>query len=140
MEKPLVSHIGIAVSDLESAIEKFSRITGVTSPEIHTVEDQKVKVAMFGPAESEASGSTRIELVAPTSADSPVAGFLALRGEGLHHICLYVDDLQARLTELKKAGLKLIDETPRTGADGCLIAFVHPSAAGVLIELQQRTK
>ncbi|HKK20503.1 MAG TPA: VOC family protein, partial [candidate division Zixibacteria bacterium] len=71
--------------------------------------------------------------------DSPVARFIAKRGEGLHHICIYVDDINAKLAELKSAGVKLIDETPRVGAEGHLIAFVHPSGMnGVLIELEQR--
>ena len=78
-------------------------------------------------------------MVAPTSPESPVAGFIKKRGEGLHHICVYVDDIKQTLADLKKAGIKLIDESPRVGAEGNLIAFVHPSSMnGVLIELEQK--
>ncbi|UCE25921.1 MAG: methylmalonyl-CoA epimerase [Candidatus Zixiibacteriota bacterium] len=133
MNRSQISHIGIAVTDLEKAIEKFGLVTGNRSPEICEVVDQQVRVAMFG------GDGGRIELVAATTADSPVARFIEKRGEGLHHICLYVDDIETILGELKQAGVKLIDETPRVGAEGRLIAFVHPSSMnGVLIELEQR--
>lgn len=135
MAKPLISHIGIAVADLDRALDQYKLLTGDSSPEVCEVPDQQVTVAIFDGADG------RIELVAPTSDDSPVARFIEKRGEGLHHICIYVDDIRAKLTELKQAGVKLIDESPRTGAGGHLIAFVHPSGAnGVLIELTQRTK
>jgi len=139
MPTDLISHIGIAVADLESAIERLQLITGGPPVRITEVTDQKVRVAMFGGAARE--GSARIELVAPTSDDSPVAGFINKRGEGLHHICIYVDDIKKTLAELREAGVKLIDEIPRTGAHGHLIAFVHPSGMnGVLIELEERAK
>ncbi len=138
MSKPLVSHIGIAVADIETAAKNFLLITGQESPVIHDVPDQKVKVAIFA---SPSTAGGRIELVAPSSPDSPVAKFIEKRGEGLHHICIYVDDITAKLAELKAAGIRLIDETPRQGAEGNLIAFVHPSSMnGVLIELEETTK
>lgn len=137
MDKLLISHIGIAVSDVERATEAYRLITGA-EPEYHDVPDQKVRVAMFG-ASSEGYSGARIELVAPTSDDSPIAKYLAKKGEGLHHICIYVDDIETRLSELKTAGARLIDETPRIGAEGGKIAFVHPAAGhGVLIELEER--
>jgi methylmalonyl-CoA/ethylmalonyl-CoA epimerase len=134
---PLISHIGIAVSNIESAAKNFGLLCSEDLPKLVTVEDQLVQVAIFA-GEVGAPGG-RIELVAPISQDSPVARFIAKRGEGLHHICIYVDDIKAKLAELKSAGVELIDETPRVGAEGHLIAFVHPSGMnGVLIELEQR--
>lgn len=134
-DKELVSHIGIAVSDLEKAIKIYSALMNGLEPEIHEVIDQQVRVAFF----SGESDSGRIELVAAMSDKSPIARFISKKGEGLHHICLYVDDIEAKLSELKKSGARLIDETPRIGAEGAKIAFVHPSSCnGVLIELEER--
>ena len=134
MPDQVISHIGIAVSDLEKAIYKYSIITNDKNPEVCEVTDQKVKVAIFKKGRSE----SRIELVAPTSEDSPVAKFIEKKGEGLHHICIYVDDIKSKLEQLKQAGIRLIDETPKIGTEGNLIAFVHPKDTnGVLIELEQ---
>ncbi len=140
MTDVLISHVGIAVADLEKAVGKYRVVTGTADPEIHEVADQKVKVAILDTSDSgEPSSGGRIELVTPTSDDSPVAKYLQKKGEGLHHICIYVDDIAARLAALKAAGVKLIDETPRVGAEGNLIAFVHPKDTnGVLIELEQK--
>ncbi len=139
MSRELISHIGIAVADLTAAIERFRLITGSKPDKITEVFDQKVRVAMF--ADSPQGSSARIELVAPSTPDSPVAAFLDKRGEGLHHVCVYVDDIKKTLAELKAAGVKLIDESPRAGTEGRLIAFVHPSSMhGVLIELEERGK
>ena len=133
MTKTLVSHVGIAVKDLEAAIKSYAVLTGSQNPAIENVDSEKVKVALFS------SGGSRIELLAATSEDSPIAKFINNRGEGLHHICIYVDDIKAKLSELKKAGFKVIDETYRSGAEGKKIAFVHPqSLNGVLIELEER--
>ena len=138
MSKPLISHIGIAVSDLEAAARNFGLITGQKAPDVPEVADQKVKVAIFASAGVEGG---RIELVAPSSPDSPVAKFIEKRGEGLHHICIFVDDIHATLSELRAEGVRLIDEKPRRGAEGNLIAFVHPSSMnGVLIELEEKPK
>jgi methylmalonyl-CoA epimerase len=105
---------------------------------VHFVADQKVKVAFLASESDDPEGFPRLELVAPDHPDSPIAKFIERRGEGLHHICLLVENLKERLGELKQAGVRLIDEEPRVGAEGDLIAFVHPSATGgVLIELQQ---
>ncbi len=133
MTKTLVSHVGIAVKDLDSAIKSYEILTGSRISEIENVESEKVKVAMFS------SVGGRIELLAATSEDSPIAKFINNRGEGLHHICIYVDDIESKLRELKKAGIKVIDETYRPGAEGKKIAFVHPrNLNGVLIELEEK--
>lgn len=137
----LIAHIGIAVKSIEKSLEQYRLLTGVEPSEIHTLADQKVKVAFFAsPSKSEA-GFPRIELVAPDDPDSPISKFLEKKGEGLHHICILVDDIVKRLEELSKSGARLIDKEPRLGAEGDLIAFVHPeSTGGVLIELQERKK
>ena len=133
---PLVSHVGIVVNDLQSAIETYRALTGSEPLATHEVPDQKVRVAMFGGGGVE---DGRVELLQATSDDSPIAKYLAKRGEGLHHICIYVDDIEARLEELKSAGFDLIDSKPRIGAEGHRIAFVHPkSSHGVLIELEEK--
>lgn len=138
MNRDLISHVGIAVADLDAAIERFQLLIGKGPDHVTEVADQKVSVAMFA---GTSEGSSRIELVAPSTPDSSVAAFLQKRGEGLHHLCIYVDDIESTLAHLKSAGVKLIDETPRVGADGNKIAFVHPSDMhGVLIELEQKPK
>jgi methylmalonyl-CoA/ethylmalonyl-CoA epimerase len=138
MAESLISHIGIAVADLDIAIERYRQLLGQEPRGISEVTNQKVRVAMFAPSGSENAGG-RIELVAGSSPDSPVTKFVRKRGEGLHHICIYVDDLESTLGLLKVAGVRLIDEVPRIGAEGGKIAFVHPeSCHGVLIELEER--
>jgi methylmalonyl-CoA/ethylmalonyl-CoA epimerase len=128
-----LSHIGIAVADLKEAVEAFSIVLGGDPDHYEEVVDQKIKTAIF------AAGPGRVELLEATSPDSPIAKFLEKRGPGIHHMAVEVDDLTEELIRLKKAGLRLIDETPRFGAEGTLIAFVHPkSTAGILIELQQK--
>ncbi len=142
MTDPPLSHVGIAVADLAEAIRKYRLVTGSPEPQIHEVPDQKVKVAIFDTVpDSETSSGGRVELLAPTSDDSPIAKFLSRKGEGLHHVCIYVEDIAARLDELKAAGVALIDAAPRRGAEGNLIAFVHPKDTnGVLIELEQKVR
>lgn len=136
MNKPLISHVGIAVKDLEKAIKTYSIVTGDKSPVIDEVGSDNVKVAIFTNANN--SGG-RVELVSATSEESPIARFIKKRGEGLHHICIYVDDVDKKLAELKKAGVKLIDEKCRIGAEGKKIAFVHPeNFNGVLLELEEK--
>jgi methylmalonyl-CoA/ethylmalonyl-CoA epimerase len=134
---PIISHVGIAVADLEAGIRLWTLILGAGPTLITDIPDQKVRVAMF--AGGPVAGGGRIELVAPTSADSPISRFLSSRGEGLHHVCVYTGDITARLRELKEAGVRLIDDTPRRGAEGHRIAFVHPTGTnGVLLELEER--
>jgi len=128
-----LDHIAIAVKDLERALKPYTAALGLTVSDTEEIPDQQVRIA-FLPV-----GDTEIELLEPTSADSGVAKFLEKRGEGLHHICLEVDDLEATLARLKAQGIRLIDEEPRDGGKGKRIAFVHPrSMQGVLIELTER--
>lgn len=126
-----VDHIGIVVRDVEEARQAYEAL-GLKVTHVKEVAEQKVKVA-FLPV-----GDTEIELVQPITADSGVAGFLEKRGEGLHHICFEVDDIEATLADLKARGMRLIDQEPRPGAFG-RVAFLHPkSAHGVLIELVEK--
>lgn len=130
-----LNHVAIAVKDLEKAIPLWRDALGLELAEVEVVEDQKVRTAIFG------HGLGRIELICPTSNDTGVAKFLEKRGEGLHHICIEVDDVAASLQELKARGVQLIDETPKIGAGGATIAFVHPKGTGgVLLELSQGGK
>lgn len=127
-----VDHIGVAVSGLEEAIDFYTKMLGKGPEHIEEVADQKVRAAFF------AVGETNLELLFPTSPESPIAKHLEKRGPGIHHICLEVRDIDARLAELKAKGVKLVDEVPRMGAHGKRIAFVHPkSTGGVLVELSE---
>ncbi len=128
----LISHVGIAVKSLDASIPFYRDVLGMEFEGTEVVEEQKVKVAFL------VIGESRIELLEPTSDDSPVAKFLEKNGEGTHHIAYQVDDLEAALADLKTKGVRLIDEKPRRGAHGALIAFIHPKASGgVLTELCQ---
>jgi len=127
-----INHLGIATNNIEDALNFWGVALGLENVHTEIVEDQKVRVAMLP------LGESRIELLEPTSEDSPISKFLAKRGGGIHHIAVEVDDIEASLSKLKGQGVRLIDESPRTGAEGCLVAFVHPSSAsGVLLELVQ---
>ena len=129
-----IEHIGIAVKSLETALPLYSEAFGMDVDRIETVPDQKTRVGLIPVGES------RLELLEATNADSAVARFIEKRGEGIHHICLQVDDLEALICRLKTAGIRMVDDKPRRGADGCLVAFVHPSSAGgVLFELSERS-
>lgn len=130
--KVRLDHIGIAVSSIEHAT--IWRDLGLDVGHVETVETQKVKTAFLSVGES------NIELLEPTSEDSPIAKFIAGRGEGIHHICLRVDDIEAHLGRLKELGYRLVNDAPVPGAHGCRVAFLHPSAGhGVLIELSEKT-
>ena len=125
-----IHHVGIAVESLASALPVFEKLLGRAPSSQETVEDQKVRVAVF-----KLEGS-RVELLEATSADSPIARFIGKRGQGIHHLTLAVPDLAGTLAELERAGIRLIDREPRVGAGKERIAFLHPSStAGVLIEL-----
>jgi methylmalonyl-CoA/ethylmalonyl-CoA epimerase len=125
-----VDHIGIATPSIEEALKFWRDALGLEVKHTETVEEQGVHVAML-PA-----GEPRVELLEPTGPESPVAKFLEKRGPGIHHIAVRVSDIRAALARLKREGARLIDEEPRVGAGGCLVAFVHPSASGgVLLEL-----
>ena len=124
-----ISHIGIAVADLDAGIAFYEKL-GLKLESIEEVPSQKVKVAFFP------CGDTRIELLAPTSEDSPVAKYIEKKGEGVQHIAFAVDDLPAELAAKEADNIQLIDKAPRPGAHGADIAFLHPkSTLGVLIEL-----
>jgi methylmalonyl-CoA/ethylmalonyl-CoA epimerase len=127
-----INHLGIATKDINEALKFWGDALGLQNVHTETVEDQKVRVAMLP------LGESRIELLEPTSEDSPITKFLEKRGGGIHHIAVEVEDIEAALAKLKAQGMRLIDETPRVGAENCLVAFIHPSAAnGVLLELVQ---
>src|SRR5688572_12603452 len=130
-----INHLGIATKSIDNALEFWSDALGLENIHTEVVEDQKVRVAMLP------IGESRIELLEPTSDDSPISKFLEKRGGGIHHIAVEVDDIEAALRKLKARGVRLIDEKARIGAEGCLVAFVHPSASnGVLLELVQTTE
>jgi methylmalonyl-CoA/ethylmalonyl-CoA epimerase len=130
-----IDHIGIATGGIDEAAMFWRVALGLESPETEEVADQKVRVAMLP------IGESRIELLEATSEDSPISKFLQKRGPGIHHIAIRIDDIRAALAQLKAKGARLIDEEPRVGAGGCLVAFVHPSSAGgVLLELVEQPK
>src|SRR5438270_4982914 len=125
-----VEHIGVATLSIDDALKFWRDALGLEVRHTETVEEQGVRVAMLP------VGEPRIELLEPTDDESPVAKFLEKRGPGVHHVAVRVADIRASLAQLKAAGARLIDEEPRTGAGGCLVAFVHPSSSGgVLLEL-----
>jgi methylmalonyl-CoA epimerase len=127
-----IAHIGIAVKNIDQALRLYESGLGLPLHGKETVPTEGVTVA-FLPV-----GDTEIELLEPTSADSPIARFIEKRGEGIHHIAFIVEDIQAAMSRLKEQGFELIDQQPRTGAGGSQVAFVHPkSAGGALIELCQ---
>jgi len=127
-----INHIGIAVKNIETSVPFYRDALGMALEGTEEVVEQKVRVAFL------AVGESRIELLEPTSPDSPVAKFLEKNGEGIHHIAYEVADLEAALAALKADGVRLIDESPRNGAHGTRIAFLHPKATGgVLTELCQ---
>ncbi|MCL4393876.1 MAG: methylmalonyl-CoA epimerase [Chloroflexi bacterium] len=128
-----IDHIGIAVQNIEDALDFFEYALGVQLDRVESEEGGRTRVA-FLPI-----GSSDLELVEPQDTESGLAKFLSKRGEGVHHICFEVDDIDGALARLKKSGAQLIDETPRQNAQGMRYAFVHPkSAHGVLIELYQK--
>ena len=128
-----IDHIGIAVQDLENSIEFYEKVLGLKCSGTEIVEEQKVKVA-FLPC-----GDSEIELLESTSEDGPIAKFIEKNGQGIQHFAIRVDSIEAALDELKNEDVRLIDQSPRYGAGGARIAFVHPKATGgVLLELCER--
>jgi methylmalonyl-CoA epimerase len=128
-----INHLGIATKSIAESLKFWQDSLGLENVHTEVVEEQKVRVAMLP------IGESRVELLEPTSDDSPISKFLEKRGGGIHHIAVEVEDIEASLAKLKAEGARLIDETPRIGAEGCLIAFVHPAATGgVLLELTQK--
>jgi len=132
MNKPTLDHIGIAVKSLDAS--KIYEALGLTIDHVETVATQGVRTAFLS------TGDADIELLEPAGADSTIAKFIEKRGEGIHHICFRVDDIEAHLARLKSLGYRLINEAPVPGAHGCRVAFLHPAAGnGVLIELSEKS-
>ncbi len=130
--KATLDHIGIAVADLGAALAFYRDALGLDVRPPEEVPSQHVRAHFV------ALGDAALELLEATSEDSPIARSIAKRGPGLHHVTLRVDDLSAALAQLRGRGVRLIDQAPRPGAEGALVAFIHPSATGgVLIELKQ---
>lgn len=130
-------HVAIAVRNLDEVEKLYETVLGLRVEHREVVEDQGVRTSMLVPEK----GGTALELLEPLSGESPVSKFLDKRGEGIHHICFLVDDIEAALERLKGEGVKLIDETPRPGSYHSRVAFIHPKAMnGVLIELAEITK
>jgi methylmalonyl-CoA/ethylmalonyl-CoA epimerase len=128
-----IEHIGIAVSNLEDAINFYEKVLGLTCYNIEEITDQKVRTAFF------MIGQTKIELLESTDPEGPIGKFIAKKGEGLHHIAFSVEKIEEQLVHLAKQGITLIDSKPRKGAEGLDIAFLHPkTTSGVLIELCEK--
>ena len=124
-----IDHVGLAVKDIQAALELFQDIFGISQPEIKNLPDQGVRATLVP------VGQTRLELLEPLTTDSPVGRFIASRGEGMHHLAFNVSDLPSKLLALEAKGVKLVDKEPREGLSG-RIAFIHPqSVLGVLTEL-----
>jgi methylmalonyl-CoA epimerase len=132
MNKPTLDHIGIAVKSLDAS--NIYAALGLTIDHVETVATQGVRTAFLS------AGDANLELLEPTGPESPVAKFIEKRGEGIHHICFRVDDIEAHLANLKSLGYRLITDAPVPGAHGCRVAFLHPAAGnGVLIELSEKS-
>jgi methylmalonyl-CoA epimerase len=128
-----LDHIGIAVKSIDAA-KKIYEDLGLAIEHVEVVDTQKVRTAFLS------VGDANLELLEPSGPDSTIAKYIEKRGEGIHHICLRVDDLEAQLARLKERGYRLINEAPVPGAHGCRVAFLHPAAGnGVLIELSEKT-
>lgn len=133
MEITRLDHIGVAVKSIDEALKLYEGVLGLKATERETVEDQKVTVA-FIPC-----GDSEIELLESTAPDGAIAKYIEKRGEGVQHVALRVTNIEEALKELKEKGVRLIDETPRRGAGGAKIAFVHPKETyGVMLELCER--
>jgi methylmalonyl-CoA/ethylmalonyl-CoA epimerase len=130
--RAVLDHVGIAVSDLQASLKFFRDVMGLEVEAPEDIPSQRVRAHFLQ------AGESSLELLEATAGDSPIARFLEKRGPGLHHVALRVDDIGAALADLKSRGIRLIDETPRPGAHGSLVAFLHPSSThGVLVELKQ---
>ena len=130
-----IEHIGIAVKDLEKSNQLFASLFGKAHYKTEEVLSEGVRTSFFK------TGPNKIELLEATNPESPIAKFIAKKGEGIHHIAFAVDDIEAEIKRLKKEGFKVLNEVPKKGADNKLVAFLHPkSTNGVLIELCQEIK
>jgi methylmalonyl-CoA/ethylmalonyl-CoA epimerase len=127
-----IDHLGIATEKIDEALGLWRDVLGLEVTSTEDVAEQGVRVTMLS------IGESHIELLEPLNPETPVGKFLQKRGPGIHHVAIRVTDIRASLVHLKKQGVRLVDENPRLGAGGCLVAFVHPSSAnGVLLELVQ---
>ncbi|MUP45079.1 methylmalonyl-CoA epimerase [Gramella sp. BOM4] len=125
-----IEHIGIAVKDLEAANKIYRAVLGAEHYKTETVESEGVSTSFFK------IGESKIELLAATRPDSPIGKFIEKRGEGIHHMAFYVEDIETEIERLKKEGFRLLNDTPKPGADNKVVAFMHPKDAnGVLVEL-----
>jgi len=125
-----ISHVGIALEALDSALPFFRDILGLKAVEVSDSDGARIEAFQ--------AGESLVELLEPEAADTPIGKFISRRGPGIHHICFAVDDLDAVLERCRSAGIRLIDQEPRIGAEGKRIAFLHPSStAGILIELSE---
>jgi methylmalonyl-CoA epimerase len=130
-----IDHLGIAVKTVADAAKMYEQVLGLKVTGTDQVDDQGVRVAMLD------IGESRFELLEAIRPDSPIGKFVAKRGEGLHHIAVRVDDIEASLAQLKASGVRLIDEVPRKGAHNTRVAFIHPAGThGVLLELVEHAK
>ncbi|MEE8478930.1 MAG: methylmalonyl-CoA epimerase [Candidatus Neomarinimicrobiota bacterium] len=128
-----IEHIGIAIDSMDEDASFWKLLLNNCNTISENVNDQKVITEIFD------TGHGKIELLEATSQDSPITKFIEKRGKGIHHFCLQVDDIQQAINELIEAGVELIDKTPRVGAEGLMIAFIHPkSTSGVLVELAEK--
>lgn len=135
MKPTHIEHIGIAVSNLGDSISFYEKILGLKCYKIEEVADQRVRTAFF------MVGQTKIELLESTDTEGPIGKFIEKRGEGIHHIAFAIENIEEKLIQAEKAGIKLIDSKPRKGAEGLEIAFLHPkSTSGVLIEICEHKK
>jgi len=129
----IIDHLGIAVEDLAKAVQVYKDVLGLEYKGEEEVAEQKVRTAFFP------IGESSVELLEPTSPESPIAKFIAKKGPGIHHIAFRVDDVAQTIARMKAKGVQMIDEVPRKGAHGAKIAFIHPkSTPGVLVELCER--
>ncbi len=128
-----IEHVGIAIDSIEEDASFWNLLLNNCDTISEKVNDQKVITQIFD------TGQGKIELLKATSQDSPITKFIEKRGKGIHHVCLQVDDIQQAINELIEAGVELINKTPRVGAEGHIIAFIHPkSTSGVLVELAEK--
>jgi methylmalonyl-CoA/ethylmalonyl-CoA epimerase len=135
MKPTHIEHIGIAVNNLEESIKYYEEVLGLSCYAIEEVQDQKVRTAFF------MVGQTKLELLEATSDESPVAKYIEKKGPGIHHIAFAMDDVAVSLNEAADKGVRLIDQTPRAGAEGLQIGFLHPkSTGGVLTEFCGKKK
>lgn len=131
-----VDHIGIAVKDLEKSIVLWAEVFNLKEPEIEEIIERKVRIAKFP-----LTGGSSLELISPLGEDSPVAKFLNSKGEGIHHFCFEVEDIEKEVEKLKKKGIEFVQDSSHKGTEGNSIAFIHPkNLNGVLIELKERAR